>query len=85
MVVLLKATKKKLMNLGYSSISCVVIKVMLWWFRAKDRAIFKLLRISKRYSLSFHPTVFWTCSKEKTFSVFIALDLTPKFVLRLEN
>lgn len=65
MVVLLKATKTKLMNLGYSTVSCVVIKVTPCLFHDKDRAVFKLQRISKRYSLSSHPTAFWTCSKEK--------------------
>ena len=85
MVVLLKATKKKLMNLGYSTVSCVVIKVTLCLFHAKDEAVFKLWRISKRYSLSSHPTVLWTCSKEKMSSVCIALDLPANFVLRVEN
>lgn len=58
MVVLLKATKKKLMNLGYSTRSCVVIKVTPCLFHAKDRAVLELRRISKRYSLSSYPTVF---------------------------
>lgn len=39
MVVLLKATKKKLMNLGYSTMSFVVIKVTPGLFHAKDRAV----------------------------------------------
>jgi len=84
-VVLLKATKKKLMNLGYSTMSCVVIKVIPCLFHAKDRTVFKLWRVSKRYSLSSHPTVFWTCSKEKMSSICIALYLPANFVLRAEN
>lgn len=61
----MKATKKKLMNLGYSTTSCVVIKVSPCLFHAKDRAVFMLQRISKRYSLSFIPLCFGLAAKKK--------------------
>lgn len=64
MVVLLKATKKKLMNLGYSTMSCVVIKVTAGLFRAKDRAVFRLQRI-RDILLVLIPLYFGLAAKKK--------------------
>lgn len=81
----MKATKKKLMNLGYSTMSCVVIKVSLCLFHAKERAVFTLQRITERYSLSFIPLCFGLVAKKNIYiQCFDSSYLTANFVLRVE-
>lgn len=57
------------MNLDYSTMSCVVIKVALCLIHAKYRPVFKLWRVSKKYSLLV-PLCFGVEAKKKKCPVF---------------
>lgn len=69
------------MNLGYSTRSCVVIKVAPCLIHAKYRPVFKLWIVCKKYSILFlSHCVFGVEAKKKLSSVCIALDLPANFV-----
>lgn len=67
------------MSLGYSTMSCVVIKVAPCLIHAKYRPVFKLWRVSNKYSFLI-PLCFGVETKKKLSSVCIALDLPANFV-----